>query len=520
MLKLLRTTCKFALPGWLRAGLLVLATLVAPALHAADSADQKAPLQLAERIAHASNTDDRNTNLALMADYESVYGSIENVPARWPALVRRALVCQQLANRVCMRSSLEALQKEPGGMDGLPFTHLFEVSRFGLSVQAMKARLHDVAAESTKAPLSEKRDAAPVASAKVSPATTERKPVLSEDISESNPPVAPPKVAVIDGAKPAAVETAKPAPAHPAAKLPAPARTLSQRATAKLSKLGLEDQAGYFLDALFVAVVVCLVLLFMLYSSGRSRKAERAMRLQAMQEIQRLEEARDEEKIRTDHELWSEQLKSEVALEAQKTHAAEVLKMVQAAADEALQAEMQRFMMDQEANEAAFNVEKRRLIEALRFEQSKTDDLVKAAKARADQAIDAYDQMAARELVYAHKQNDELQEELSAEKRAREALESKFGDAMQQVENYKQRELRLHEAINIEQRGRASEARMGVEKLKAAQQAAASLQASLAAMRALNADLERRAAESARAAEARIDEALRHTGNPAQQSAN
>ena len=132
---------------------------------------------------------------------------------------------------------------------------------------------------------------------------------------------------------------------------------------------------------------------------------------------------------------------------------------------------------------------------------------MKAAKTRADQAIDAYDQMAARELVYAHKQNDDLQESLGAEKEARAALEGRMGDAMQQVEAFKQRELRLNEAISLEQRGRASEARVATEKLKAAQQAAAALQASLAATRALNADLERRAEQAERALQQRPSDA-------------
>lgn len=472
--------------------------------------EQNATLQLAGKIAQASGGDDRATRLALLTSYESVYGGIDKVPTRWPALVRRALVCQQLSNRVCMRSSVDALRKL-GGPDALQLTHLFEVSRYGMSAVSIKNRLND-AEDLVSGP-----DAAPRPTPveKATPAPQAAKPKnIPADAAPPAPPVTvnlpatatPAEKPVPVAATEVTVKPVSEQPVRAPAKAAAP-RTLTQRAAARLNKLGFEDQAGFFLDALFAAVAICLILLFLLFSSARARRVERRLRLQALQEIQRQEELRGEEKIKTDHELWSEQLKSEVALEAQKAHAENVLRTVQSTADEAMKAERQRFQMEYDQAAQAFNAEKRRLSEALKAEQLKTEEMVKAAKARADQAIDAYDQMAARELVYAHKQNDELQEALKAEQQLREALESKVGDAMQQVEAYKQRESRWQEAVNVEQRGRASEARLAAEKLKAAQQAAAALQASLAATRALNADLERRADEAMKAAQVRIAEA-------------
>ncbi len=473
-----------------RGGLLLLSLFGAPAAFAADAdAPQGASLQLAAHIAHSSFNDDRNARLALLTDYETVYGSIDKVPARWPALVRRTLVCQQLANRVCVRSSLEALQSL-GGIDGLQLSHLFEVSRFGMTVANIHERLLDASDEASS------RAAEPTVT-----------PVKPAEAAKTLARTAPPSVAPVP---PSATAQSADRPAQAAASASATAkkpRTFGERATARLQKLGGDEQSGYFLDALFIVVALGLVLLFVLYLALRRRKAERIGRLQALQEVQRLESLLAEEKIKTDHELWSEQLKSEVAIEAQKAHAEEVLRMVKAAADEALAAELLRFQMEQEEASQAFSTELRRLQEALRAEQAKNEDVVKVAKARADQAIDAYDQMAARELVFAHKQNDDLQEAFNAEKEARAALETRVADALQQVEAYKQREARLNEVVRLEQRGRAAEARIATEKLKAAQQAAAALQAALAAMRALNADLERRAEEAVQTAQQRLAEA-------------
>ncbi|HEX7642443.1 MAG TPA: hypothetical protein VF472_09605 [Burkholderiaceae bacterium] len=465
---------------------------------AAESASEGATLQLAAHIAHSSFSDDRNTKLALLTDYETVYGSIDKVPARWPALVRRTLVCQQLANRVCVHSSLEGL-KAQGGIDGLALTHLFEVSRFGMSATNIHDRLLD-ASEEASSKAAEPTVTAPRAEGKKASAPLAAPAPVAATVSAPAPvPEVPPAVQTEQHpATAAAAEVQSAAAPRPTAKKP---HTLSERAAAKLQRLGGDDSSGYFLDALFVAVALCLILAFALYLVVRSRRAERLARKLAEQEVQRLESLRSEEKIKADHDLWSEQLKGEVALEAQKAHAEEMLRTVRTAADEALAAELLRFQMEQEEAGMAFSNELRRLQDALRAEQAKNEEVVKTAKARADQAIDAYDQMAARELVYAHKQNDDLQEVLNAEKEARKVLEMKVADALQQVEAHKQRELRLSEAIQAEQRGRASEARIATEKLKAAQQAAAALQASLAATRALNADLERRAEEAVKAAQ-------------------
>ena len=498
----------------------LVATFACNAQAAGGDAGQDATLQLASKIAASSGGDDRATRLDLLTSYETVYGSIDKVPARWPALVRRTLVCQQLSNRICLRSSVDALQKL-GGLDAIQLNHLFEVSRYGMSVASVKARLAD-AADLTSGDVPDGHAVKPEKAAAqlktaADPAPS-RPPARPDVIATAPEEKAAPTLADVPGeASPDAAKEAGQAsakvldnPANPAVRTATKAaapRTFTQRAAAKLNRLTQDDQGGFFLNALFVAFALCLILLFLWYSSARSRRAERILRLQALQDIQRLEDQRAEDKIKTDHELWSEQLKSEVAIEAQKAHADNVVRAVQVAADAAMKAEVQRFQAQHEQAQQAFEAEKRRLGEALKAEQAKTEDLVKAAKLRADQAIDAYDQMAARELVFAHKQNDELQDALKLEQQARQALESKVGDALQQVEAFKQREARLQEAINVEQRGRASEARLAGEKLKAAQQAAAALQASLAGARAHNAELERRLAEAGRAAEIGIADA-------------
>ena len=487
------------LMAWLGAALL-LSSL--PAFAA--EADQGAAQQLAAHIAHAVFSDDRSAKLALMAEYEAVYGSIDKVPTRWPALVRRTLVCQQLANRVCVRSSLEAL-KSQGGLDGLQLNHLFEVSRYGMTTSSIRSRLLDAAEDASSRPAEPTvTPSAPVETKKsVEAAAAAPAPTPAASASAAAP--APAASAVPDrvpawstassasaDAQPAAAPVEQAAPA-PAAKKP---RSLVERATSRLQRMSSDEQSGFFLDALFCAIAACLLLLLALFVAMRGRRSERKRRQQAVQEVLRLEALRAEEKIKADHELWSEQLKSEVAIEAQKAHADEVLRTVRSAADEALAAELLRFQMDQEEASIAFSNELHRLQDALRTEQSKTENVAKAAKSRADQAIDAYDQMAARELVYAHKQNDDLQDTLKAEAEVRKTLEAKVADALQLVEAYKQRESRLNEVITLEQRARTGDARNAAEKLKAAQQVAAALQTSLSALRAQHAELQQRGEEA------------------------
>ncbi|HEX8955859.1 MAG TPA: hypothetical protein VF798_06275, partial [Burkholderiaceae bacterium] len=209
-----------------------------PALAAEPASEQGATLQLAAHIAHSSLNDDRNTKLALLTDYETVYGSIDKVPARWPALVRRTLVCQQLANRVCVHSSLEGL-KAQGGIDGLALSHLFEVSRFGMSATNIHDRLLD-ASEAASSKAVEPTVTAPKAEEKKASA-----PVAPAAAAVSAPapvPAAPPAVyAEPHPATAAAAEVQSASAPRPAAKKP---RTLSERATAKLQRLGGDDSSG------------------------------------------------------------------------------------------------------------------------------------------------------------------------------------------------------------------------------------------------------------------------------------
>jgi len=466
-------------------------------------ADGNAALQLAAKIAGVDAGRISNKQ-ELVVGYEIVYGKIDKIPTHWPALVRRALVCQQVEDQGCVHSSMEAIN-QIGGANTFALNHLFEVSRYGMSVETIRTHLRDAAAVRADA----------------------GKPAARVEAESPAPAVAPPSVSIRHvSSNESALFSAKPidppptAAGRPSIKGAAP-KTLLQRGFAKLGRLGAADAAGFFLDALFITVAVSLLFAYFLFSAIRGRRAERRERLHALQKIQRLEDLRVEEKVRTDHELWSEQLNSEVALEAQKTHADEVLRLAQHTADKALQAERQiaveAFKAEQLRLEQIIQAERSRLAEVIKVEQLKTEEANKAAKYRADQAIDAYDQMAARELVYAHHHNDELQEQLNAERRQRDVHEVKMEEALEALEAFKLKEKKLLDIIRAEQRLRASEARQAAEKLKAAQQAAAALQASLVATRALKADLERRADEAMRAAEVRIADARRLNERPALQ---
>jgi len=467
---------------------------------AGEAVAENPAIQLAAKIARvdAGRSIDK---LELVVGYEKVYGEIDKVPPRWPALVRRALVCQQVDNQVCVQSSMQAIQRL-GGVDSLALNHLFEVSRFGMSSEKIRAHLRDAQAQHADAvkPAASTPAESVAASIAAAPAVAHRIPSDESAPAVSNTP--DPVVSL---------------PRSPAVKNIEP-KTLLQRGFAKLGKLGAADAAGFFLDALFIALAAALAFAYFLFSAMRGRRSERRGRLQALQEIQRLENSRLEEKVRADHEIWSEQLKSEVALEGQKTHAADLARLAQQAADEALQAERTRSAEALKAErlrvEQIIQADKSRLAEVTRAEQLKTEEAIKAAKYRADQAIDAYDQMAARELVYAHQHNDELQDQLNAERQLREAQELKATEALQALEAFKIKEKKLLDIIRAEQRVRASEARQAAEKLKAAQQAGVALQASLVAARALNADLECRADEAMRAAEARLADARRSNERP------
>lgn len=469
-------------------------------------------MQLAAKIAgaDAGRLQDKS---GLVADYEKVYGKIGKVPGKWPALVRRVLVCQLAGDRPCERSSMEAIA-DAGGINTLPLNHLFEVSRFGMSVEKIRGRLH-TAETAVGDP---DKVAESVAMERQTPPAV---PVL-RSVQPSSPG---------GTAKPGPANAADPAPpatananAGTGAGIKGNPKTFLQRGFARLGKLGAADAAGFFLDALFITLAVALLFAYFLFSAVRARKEERKERLRALQEIQRLEDFRIEEKVRAEREMAAEKLKAEVTLEAQKAHADDLLRTAQQAAEEAIQAERQwsaeALKTEQQRAEQIVQQEKSRAAVAIQAEQLKTEEAIKAAKVRADKAIDAYDQMAARELVYAHQHNDELQETLNAEQARREAQELKTEEVLQEVEALKAKEKKLLDIIRAEQRVRASEARQAAEKLKAAQQAAAALQASLVATRALKADLERRADEAMQAAEIRIAEMRqKYEGNAPQGAA-
>lgn len=454
---------------------------------------------LAAEIAGLGDASRMDSKSALITSYENAYGRIGRIPSRWPTLVRRALVCRKVEDRSCLQSSIEAINKL-GGINKFPLTHLFEVSRLGMSVATIQAGLQDFALRTGS-------DAQDAHSLTFVPFAAPDGVALTTRASGGNSAHVPAPVTAA-AARPESKEVA--------------AKTIVQKVAGRLSKLGFVDRTGFFLNALFILVTVSLLLAYFLFLAMRARKAERTDRLRALQDIQRLEDLRRDDKLHADHALWSEQLKGEVALETQKAHSEEILLMSQSTADAAIQAERfhaEELLKDEQLKvEQAIQAHKWRVAQAIKVEQLKTEQAIKAeqlktqeaitaAKSHTDQAIDAHDQTAVRELVYVHEQHDELQEALNAEKRRREAQELKTEAALQTVEALKLNETRLLEAVQAEQRARTSESRIAAEKLKAAQQAAAALHASLVAMRALKADLERRVEEAMRAAEIRIDKA-------------
>ena len=496
----------------------LIALHVAPAI-ADESAAQSGAMQLAAKIADADAGRLQN-KVELIADYEKTYGNIGTVPARWPVLVRRVLVCQQAGNQTCVQSSMQAI-KVLGGANSFALNHLFEVSRFGMTVDRIRGHLRDAETTGDQAA---KPVSVPVESRASKPASTptSRKPEIAHTVAPSVvvAPIAAAPIIAAPIPKKAATSTPSRAAADPDTtniKTVAP-RTLLQKISSRLGKLTANDASAFFLDALFVVVAVALLLILFLFSSMRARKAEHLGRLQALQEGQRLESLLAEQKLRGEHEIWSEQLKSEVALEAQKAHADERMKALQHSAHEAIQKERLRAAEEVKAAqlgaEQIIQLERTRVAEAIKAEQLKTEEAQKSAKSRSDQAIDAYDQMAARELVFAHQHNDELQDALKVERERCEAHELKTEEALQAIEAMKVREAKLLDIIRGEQRVRASEARQAAEKLKAAQQAAAALQSSLVRSRELKADLERRADEAMRMAELRVAEARQRYANP------
>lgn len=476
---------------------------------APDDAGGGAAMQLAAKIA-AFEAAHENNPQDLVTAYEKVYGKVGTVPDRWPALVRRALVCQYAHDQICVHSSIAKL-KQNGSIDALALNHLFEVSRYGMRVDTIRSRLHSAdTGDDVDVPVATAKPADPPAKvAKPTPAVTETaRDVAPTPVSATAS--APSAVAIRPDPAPTSTNVVADPPPKVSAKTTAP-KSMMQKATAKLGRLAAADAAGFFLDALFVMAAFSLLLLYLLYRAIRGRSTERRERLRALQEIQRLEDLRDEDKVAAEHELWSERLKAEVAIEAQKSHAEDLRRLTQQASDEAIIAERElasvTIKAERERFEQVLASERARAAEALKIEQAKTDEVVKSARSRADQAIDAYDQMAARELVYAHKHNDDLQEALNTEQARREEQEAKVNEALQALETMKVREKKLLDIIKAEQRVRISEARQAAEKLKAAQQAAVALHQSLATARAMKADLERRAEEAARIAEMRILEA-------------
>ena len=100
-----------------------------------------AAMQLAAKIA-AADAGRLQDKTELLIGYKKAYGKIDKVPARWPVLVRRALICLQVNDQVCVLSSMEAIDNI-GGVNTFPLNHLFEVSRFGMLPETIRGHLRD-----------------------------------------------------------------------------------------------------------------------------------------------------------------------------------------------------------------------------------------------------------------------------------------------------------------------------------------------------------------------------------------
>lgn len=104
---------------------------------------------LAAKLATSPIEANDEWNRGIVNSYEEVYGSIQNVPNRWQALVRRALICQQILDKACLASTLEAIDKL-GGYKALPLARLFEVSRFHADLASLENRLEQAKIAITK----------------------------------------------------------------------------------------------------------------------------------------------------------------------------------------------------------------------------------------------------------------------------------------------------------------------------------------------------------------------------------
>lgn len=202
------------------AGLVASALVGISAAHAQTStfADQEKLnpelMVLVSKLASASAGASEEWKASLVQSYEAVYGKISDVPAAWPALVRRALTCHAAGNPDCVRTSLQAIEKA-GGPSRLPLTRLLEVSRFKLTPADIETRLATAAAAvapAPPAPAPAPAQAAPEPAVASVPAPT---PEYRPAESVTGAPAVAPAVTV-----PPVAPTVAPAPARPVEVLP------------------------------------------------------------------------------------------------------------------------------------------------------------------------------------------------------------------------------------------------------------------------------------------------------------
>jgi hypothetical protein len=427
-----------------------------------------AVMKLAAEIAGQGGGDPAAHKSELVTDYENVYGSTSLVPNHWPALVRRALVCREIGDRVCAQSSIVAIDGM-GGVDSLPLNHLLEVSRFKMPVESIRTALQAV-----------QQAGADAVVARASAAGHDRAPApTGAAAAGASIGAGAPAVHAAERATAKAGASAKASAVKPAAP-----RSLVQRATARLKRLGGDDQSAFFLDALFVSVAISPAPAYFLFAATRTRKNV-LTDATAAQKIMQLENLLAEEKLRTEQAIELEKTNSEMVMDAQKAHAEHLLKEAQLAMAEAVGAE------------------KARADELLRNERLRVTEVIEAANQRAEQAIDEGVQRAVTELEKSLRQIEILRQALQVEKEQRAVLDARTGDAARAVEALRATEARLRAEAEARanQAAQAPEVRGLTEKLHAAQRAAISLHGLLIAARARNAELESKAAEAMQAAE-------------------
>jgi hypothetical protein len=490
-------------------------------------------MQLAAKIAALGDGKPATSKPELLAAYEKTYGSIATVPVHWPALVRRALVCRETGDRICTQSSIAAIEKM-GGANALPLDHLLEVSHFKMPVATMRALLRDSSQAAGKDLALKHGTAANAAVGSDKNAAAAATQAATAIPANTHGDEASPTIR--SGAKSAAPK---------AAIKPLAARSLVERAGARLQKLGAGSQSGLFLNALFVAVAVSLSLAYFLYASIRSRKAVERRLLEAEQGRGEVEsgDALDAHKARSEHvlslarqetkreaeeALQAEKLRAAALLDEERARNAAVIEAANARADQAIDAYTR--MSSEELEVARRQIEELR--QALHVQQQRAETHSQEQELKTRRALleaETFKEMEARlqdatsitssELAKALERIDALQLALDSERQRSAMLEARAKQAQRAIEMFDAAEASLRDAHPARQSAELPEMRKLTEKLKSAQRAVIALHASLIATREMNTELQKQVTEAKQAADSRVLESRRSPAmRPAQES--